>query len=167
MDNQYMVCIKGKYKVTAKFMKEMTGLETGVLMLPSGPIVAERPLPAITPTTDWVGLYTKFILEAQVPSRGTGKDGGYDLNKYSEQAMKCFRRMVEKEGVKYPILVKSTMLYYKTRKTYPVTITKYITDGAWRSDYQALLSSAEDNTIQEHIQQEIDATTEFNRFKLG
>jgi len=167
MDNQYMVCIKGKYKVTAKFMKEMTGLETGLVMLPSGPVVAEHPLPAIASTTDWPALYTRFILEAEVPQRCEGKDGSYDLNKYSEPAMKAFRKMVEREGVKYPVLVKSTLLYYKTHKSYAVTISRYIVDGLWRSDYQALLASAADGRIEEHIKQEIDGNTEFNRYRRG
>ena len=101
-----------------------------------------------------------------MPSRGEGKDGGYDTNKYSEPAMKVFKKSIE-SGINYSVLVKSTMLYYKTRKQYPLKIGNYIADGAWRSDYEALLSSAEDGTIVNHIQKEIDDNTEFSRFKLG
>ena len=115
---------------------------------------------------DWTQLYLNFIKEAEVPSYGEGRDGRYDLNKYSEPAMKVFKKAIE-GGVQYPVLVKSTMLYYKTRKQYPLKIGNYIADGAWRSDYEALLSSAEDGTIINHIQKEIDDNTEFNRFKLG
>lgn len=115
---------------------------------------------------DWRMCYLRFIQEAQVPVSGEGRDGRYDLNKYSEPAMKIFKKALE-SGVKYEVLVKSTMLYYKTRKQYALKIGNYIEQGAWRSDYEALLSSAEDGTIIEHIKKEIDETTEFSRFKLG
>ena len=47
-------------------------------------------------STDWPIVYLEFIKAAEVPQRGEGKDGGYDLNKYSEPAMKAFRKMIEK-----------------------------------------------------------------------
>lgn len=118
-------------------------------------------------TLDWTQAYLNFILEAEVPQRGEGKDGSYDLNKYSEPAMKVFRKMIEKEGIIYGILVKSTMLYYKTHKRYAVTIGNYIEKGNWRSDYNALQSAAETGNIAEHIQTEISNDEEFSRFKLG
>lgn len=166
MEQGYLVAIKGKYKVTAKFNKEITGQETGLIMAGNKPLVIEQ-APAVTKTTDWPTLFLSFIKEAEIPTRGEGNGNGYDLNKYSDPAMKAFRKMIEKEGVMYPVLVKSTMLYYKTHRKFPYTVGRYISEGFWRSDYQALLSSAEEGTITEHIQQQIDDTTEFSRFKLG
>ena len=116
---------------------------------------------------DWPKAYLTFIKDAQVPERGNGGTSGYDLNKYSEPAMKVFRRMLERERVQYSVLVKSTMLYYKTRKQYQVTIGRYIEEGLWRSDYEALLSSAADGSITEHIQKQIDDNEETSRFKMG
>jgi hypothetical protein len=121
--------------------------------------------PLINP--DWTQAYLNFIVEAEVPQRGEGKDGSYDINKYSEPAMKVFRKMIEKNGIQYAVLVKSTMLYYKTHRRYPLTIGRYIAEGHWRSDYQALLSSAETGTIETHIKEQIDNDTEFNRFRQG
>lgn len=147
----------------------------GVVMLPTGPVVMENPL-ALSLTMnggeslqglDWTKAYLTFIKEAEVPERGSGGTTGYDLNKYSEPAMKIFRRMLEREKVQYPVLVKSTMLYYKTRKQYQVTIGRYIEEGLWRSDYEALLSSAADGSITEHIQKQIDENEEISRFKMG
>ena len=148
------------------------GQETGVVMLQNGPVVME-PLsnlainPVANQTIDWPKAYLQFIKEAEVPQRGSGATGGYDLNKYSESAMKVFRRMLEKEKVDYSVLVKSTLLYYKTRTQYQVTIGNYIENGFWRSDYESLLSSAADGSVHEHIQNKIDETQETSRFKMG
>lgn len=167
LENGYLVAVKGKYKVTAKFNKEMTGQETGLIVVNGKPLVMEVSPPVLNATPDWRQLYMNFILEAQVPSKAEGRDGVYDLNKYSEPAMREFKKMIEKEKIQYPILVKSTMLYYKTRKRYQVTVSRYITEGLWRSDYEALLSSAESGTVEQHIKQEINDNTEFTKFKLG
>jgi hypothetical protein len=153
--------------VTAKFNKEITGEEVGIVMLQGKPVVMEAAPPAIITANDWTQRFLTFIQEAQVPNRGEGRDGSYDLNKYAESACKVFRKMLEREGVQYSILVKSTLLYYKTRKRYAVKISKYIEEGLWRSDYEALLSSAADGSIEQHIQQEIDDNTEFSNYKLG
>ena len=118
-------------------------------------------------STDWTQAYLNFIKEAEVPTRGEGRGTTYDLNKYSDPAMKAFRKMIEKEDVNYQLLVKSTMLYYKTRKQFPLTVTRYIEEGAWRTDYEALLQSLKDGNVVDHIQKEIDDTTEFNKFRLG
>jgi hypothetical protein len=134
--------------------------------------VIEQPLSLIgtgvqtTKVNDWSQAFLNFIKEAEVPSRCEGKSGGYDINKYSEDGMKAFKKMIE-SGVVYAVLVKSTMLYYKTHLTYALKIGNYIADGAWRSDYEALLTSAEEGTITQHIQQQIDETKDFNKFKLG
>lgn len=168
MQNGYILQVKGKFRLTAKFNKEILNREEGVVLLNQTPVVMEHALPAQIQSIDWPKQYMQFIVEAQVPARGKGGNGpGYDLNKYSEPAMKMFRRIIEKEKVQYPVLVKSTMLYYKTHKDYPLTISRYISEGFWRSDYEALLQSAEQGTVAEHIQQEISHGTEFNRFKPG
>lgn len=167
LQNGYLAQVKGKYRVTAKFNQEMTGIATGLVLTGSVPQVVEKPLPSLRNNADWVQLYINFIREAEVPVRGEGKDGGYDLNKYSEKAMKMFRRMIEKEGVIYGVLVKSTLLYYKTHRKFPHTITRYISEGSWRSDYQALLQSAKDGTLENHIQTEIDHEKEFSKYRLG
>ena len=118
-------------------------------------------------TPNWQSAYLQFIKEAEVPQRSEGRDGSYDINKYSEPAMKVFRKLIEKEGIQYVVLVKSTMLYYKTHRRYAHTIGNYIEKGYWRSDYEALLSSAAEGTIENHIQTQIDNDTEFSKFRQG
>ena len=177
MDNNYLIAIKGKYRVTAKFNKEVTGQEVGVMKYGTT-IMVQETAPSLSPaltgsgslhlsTTDWSQAYLNFIKEAEVPAKGMGNGGiPYDLNKYSEPAMKAFRKIIE-SGVMYPVLVKSTMLYYRTHRSFAYKLTRYIEEGFWRSDYEALLTSAEDGTIVNHIQKEIDDNTEFNKFKIG
>lgn len=168
LENNYLVVIKGKYKVTSKFNKEVTGKEMGVMMLGQKPIVTENALTSLASTgpIDWTQQFLNFIKDAEVPARGEGKSGGYDINKYSEEGMKAFKKAIE-SGVQYPVLVKSTMLYYKTHSAYALKIGNYMADGAWRSDYEMLLTSAKEGTITEHIQQQLDENTDFNKFTLG
>jgi hypothetical protein len=167
MQEGYILKVKNKYVVTAKFNKIMTGKETGVVLINNQPLVMES-VPAVVPkVVDWTAVYQQFIVEAEVPFKGEGKDGTYDLNRYSEPAMNAFKRMISKQGIVYEVLVKSTMLYYKTHKRYPFTISRYIEEGLWRNDYFALLSSAKEGKTVEHIKQEIDNNTEFSRFKRG
>lgn len=154
MQNGYMVCIKGKYRVTSKFTQELSGSPSSALTVTKS-------------ENDWVTAYLDFIKAAEVPVRGFIQGKPYDLNKYSEVAMKAFRKMIESEGIVYAVLVKSTMLYYKTRTSYPVTVGRYIAEGFWRTDYLALLNSAQDGNLQEHIQKTIDDGSEFNRIQIG
>lgn len=188
MDNNYLVAIKGKYRVTAKFNKEITGQEVGIVKVGNMLLVQENPPPEVsmnaqgiqvstgTPHTpretqriDWPAAFIQFITEAEVPQRGNSRDGSYDLNKYSEPAMKAFKKILE-SGVDYLILVNSTKIYYKTHKQYQNKISKYIEDGIWRSDYEALKASAEkggEQGIIDHVKNEVDNGTEFSRFKQG
>ena len=133
-------------------------------------MVIETPLSLQTKDTsskvDWTQRFLDFIKDAEVPARGEGKNGGYDINKYSEEGMKAFKKAIE-SSVQYPVLVKSTMLYYKTHSAYALKIGNYMADGAWRSDYEMLLTSAKEGTITEHIQQQLDENTDFNKFRLG
>jgi hypothetical protein len=167
LENGYMMIVKGKYVVTAKFNKEMTGKEVGLIKLNNEPVVQEyEPLIIATPI-DWPMRFMNFIVEAQVPTMGSGKDGTYDINKYSEPAMKAFKRMLEKDKVNYQLLVKSTMLYYKTHKQFQKTISNYIADGLWRTDYYALASAAAEGkeAIQSHIQKSIADGSEFSHWR--
>lgn len=169
LENNYMVAVNGKYRVTAKFNKEMTGVEKGLIVTKSGPMVLEAGLsPAVTntKTEDWTSAYIQFISDAQVPSRSESSTGSYDVNKYSEPGMKAFKKAIE-SGVIYAILVKSTMLYYKTHKRYAVKIGNYMSDGIWRTDYETLKNSVEDGTVADHIKSQIDDDKEYSKFKLG
>jgi hypothetical protein len=156
--------------MTPKFNKEMVGkgiesvsLSTSLVGKKNSP----KDLSIPGSTTDWTGQYIRFIQEAEVPQRGEGGSGSYDLNKFSEKAAKQFRKMIEKEGVQYPVLIKSTLLYYKTHRRYPVTITRYIEEGLWRTDYMALLESVKEGKLTDHIQNEIDHEKEFSKYRLG
>lgn len=155
-----MVCIKGKYRVTAKFNKEITGTETGLIISNNAVLVQER-------AVDWTTQYLQFIADAKIPRTGETSQGAlYDLNKFSDGACKAFRKMIEKEGIQLDVLVKSTMLYYKSGKRFKVTVGRYIEEGLWRTDYEALLVSASQNNVEQHIKQELNDGT-YTSHRLG
>lgn len=143
---------RGKYKVTQKLYD---GMVKGEIF--SNPTPTNQELAAYIPHVDWTKAYTTFIITAQVPARGESRNGEfYPLNKYSEPGMKAFRKAIEIEGVNLDILIKSTMLYYKSGVKLKVAITRYMEEGLWRSDYEALVNSAEEGRIEEHIKQQLN-----------
>ena len=117
--------------------------------------------------TDWTQRYSIFIVQAKVPQRGEGRSGSYDLNKYTEEGKEAFRKAVEVEGIDYNILEKATLLYYHTHKKFAVNIGNYMTKGMWRTDYIALRDSVQQGTAETHIKNELDASTDFSRYRLG
>lgn len=117
---------------------------------------------------DWMLGFMNFIIEAKVPKYcDNGKGDQYIVNNYSEPAMKVFKKAIDKEGIIYDVLVKSTMLYYKsTKNKFKKAIANYFVQGDWRSDYAALLDAAGTGTIENHIKSEMDNGAK-TRWKLG
>jgi hypothetical protein len=172
-ENQYLVQIKGKYRVTAKFNKEITGQEVGIVKVGEALLVQEKePLILATvslgaQTTNWSDYYLQFIREAEVPARCEGKDGNYDVNKYSEEGMKAFRKALEKEGINYQLLVNVTRLYYKSHRQFALKIGNYMAKGEWRSDYESAFTANKEGKLAEHIQQEIQNDREFTTVRAA
>ncbi len=121
---------------------------------------------ALFKDSDWETMFINFIMEAKVPARLEGSNGDvYPGNKFSVPALKVFKKAIN-GGTVYDILVKSTMLYYKSNVRLKKAIGNYFVSGDWLSDYQALLSSASDGTLYQHIKNETDAGTK-SAWKLG
>lgn len=157
--NGYLVCIKGKYRVTQKFMKQVGSKALGAVIAPDNTITTIA-------ATDWSSRYMQFIIDARVPARLEGSYGEfYDGNKYSAKAATAFRKMME-QGVDYDILVASTGLYYRTDRRFRISISRYIEEGQWRSDYEALKMSAQEDKVLDHIKNELDDGS-FSINKLG
>ena len=108
---------------------------------------------------DWMLAFMNFIMEAKIPKYcdpANGKDP-YIVNNYSEPAMKVFKKAIEKELVVYDVLVKSTMLYYKsTKNKFKKAVGNYFVQGDWRSDYLALMDAAGTGTVESLIKSEMD-----------
>lgn len=161
--NGYLHNVKGEFKLTVSFRRAMDALAAGHKVAKNKEDNKLVPIPAQTKTlaeytdpTSWIDKYKQFIIDANVPKRLAGKYGEpYDTNKYSENGMKAFRKAIE-SGCTYELLVASTALYYKSAVRMKVAIGRYMEEGRWRSDYDALVISAETNTLKEHIQQETD-----------
>lgn len=117
---------------------------------------------------EWELKFINLIADAQVPQKLEDNKGGvYYANKFSETGLKVFKTAL-KRGVIYEVLVKSVMLYYKSSVRYKKAIGNYFAQGDWRTDYEALLASAEagGDALNKHIKEEIsDGTT--SQFKLG
>lgn len=172
--NGYLHNVKGDFKLTSSFKKAMDALAAGH----SVASVKQRKTGALTAATigrqdvmvlnkvDWIEQYKQFILDAAVPKRCQGKYGEpYDTNKYSEPGMKAFKKAME-SGIQYEMLVAATALYYKSAVKMKVAIGRYMEEGRWRSDYDALVASAESNTVKEHIN-EVTDDGEYSFTKLG
>jgi hypothetical protein len=134
LDNGYMTILKGKYIVTAKFNKEITGIEKGLTLLKGNiPVVIE---PDIPKEITWAEMYKRFILESKVPARIINSRGEpYQTNVYSEPGMKAFRKAIEKENVDYQLLVEAAQLYYTSSITMKVAIGRFMEEGSQTGGY--------------------------------
>lgn len=102
----------------------------------------------------WDARYIQFIRDAEVPQRGEGSDGSYyALNKYTVEGETALRRALE-TGTSYPRLVASTKLYYKSGIKLKVAIGRYMKEGLWRTDYEALAQAEEEGNSSEHVKQQ-------------
>jgi len=143
-----------------------------LLSIPISQVPVEQPknntLQIIKLQQDWTLGFMNFIIEAKVPKYcDNGKGDMYVVNNYSEPAMKIFKKAIEKEGIIYDVLVKSTLLYYKsTKNRFKKAIGNYFVQGDWRSDYAALLDAAGTGTIENHIKSEMDNGAK-TKWKLG
>lgn len=159
----YLMSVKGKLKATAKLNDDYRPAVSVILPEKASVAIAKR-----TTVVDWDQLYIRFIQEAGVPKRAESTDGGlYDLNKFSKDACKEFRNMIEKRGIRLDILTGCTKLYYKSAVRLKKSITNYIVQGDWRSDYEALLQSAEKGNLEQHVKTELDGVKKFTRYKVG
>jgi len=159
--------VDGKLIFTMKFhhtivsIKPMTDLTVPALIGDNSLVIAKL-------QNDWELGFINFIMEAKVPPTQHTKEGGvYYLNKYSTNAMKVFRRAIEKEGVVYEVLVRSTFLYYKSIDQYKKTIANYFTEGIWRTDYMALVESLKNGTVETHIKTTMSNDAGKSQWQLG
>lgn len=164
LDNGYLAVIKGKYIVTAKFNKEVTGLDRGLVLGPGKvPMVKE---PDIPKQISWQDMYTRFITEAKVPARIMSPRGEpYQTNAFSEGGLKAFRKALEKEGIEYQLLVESTQLYYTGTIGLKVAIGRYMEEGMWRTQYQELVDHTKAGTLSQHLKSTKDESK--TRWKIG
>lgn len=149
---------------TPKFHQAIVGIHTPVLA--DVAVIGDNSMIIAELQKDWTIAFMNFIMECKVPQRQETRSGdSYDLNKYSTEAMKVFRKAIEKEGIVYTVLVKSTMLYYKTSNQYKKHIGNYFTQGIWRTDYYALVNSVKEGTVETHIKDQINEPR--SQWKLG
>jgi hypothetical protein len=154
LENKYIVCHKGKYKVTERFYEEVTGTSMGLI------IPADLNLQVAMPIKDqrlaWPTRYLNFIKECDIPRYGQSSNGGqYELNKYSQDGCKAFQKALEKYYLDYDLLVKTVKLYYKSKVGLKQSITTYMQSESYLSDYKTLLESAQqgEEALKQHLKQ--------------
>jgi hypothetical protein len=154
VQNGYLEIVKEKYRATAKLNKvEVESLQIQTLV-------------GIA-TMSWEDLYVKFIQDCTIPKWGESGNGDlYELNKYSADAMKVFRKMIEKDGIKYDLLVKVTIAYYKSGNRFRKKIGNYITEGLWRLDYMTLKDQPLEKQ-QQTLNNQINDAKPFTRDRIG
>lgn len=158
----YVVEKDGKYVVSEKGIALVKEVHHALVEKPKN-----NTLQVIKMQQDWMLAFINFIQEAKIPKYcDNGKGQEYIVNNYSDPAMKVFKKAIEKEGVVYDVLVKSTMLYYKsTKNKFKKAVGNYFVQGDWRSDYNALLDAAGTGTVESLIKSEMDNGA--SRFELG
>lgn len=125
--------------------------------LPEGAVVAiavkEQGISLLSGHVDWESYYMSFILECDVPRNGRSADGGlYTMNAFSKEGCEAFRKAIMR-GIKYEGLVACTKLYYKSNIQMKQAIGKYISSGAWRTDYLQLGKAITEGKVEQHIKQ--------------
>lgn len=176
LEKGYAADTKGKLSFTPHFHKAYGNIRNAVSIdvpvvswgLSTDIILYDPGKSGLYKYEDWSLMYMQFIREAKVPNRCMNSHGEpYDINKYSEDGMKAFQRAL-KTGVLYDILVKSTMLAYKSGSRYKKTIGNYMSQGDWRSDYNALLEKAQqgEQEVTNHIKDELNDGT-VSRYQRG
>jgi hypothetical protein len=152
----YLGTSKGKYCVMAKLNKAMSGIEQGLIKVQPGNVLVVREPLLPNKQIKWDELYMQFIRDAKVPVTLKNNHGQlYDCNKFSIPGLKAFEKAL-KGGTEYEMLVKSTMLYYMSGTGLKQAIGRYMSEGFWRTDYQALVDNLAQGTVNEHIENKID-----------
>lgn len=153
-ENKYILLSKGMWYLSNQFQQDVKPLSPQSI-LPMN--VASNSLATVM-ASDWTLSFITFIRTAKVPQKLEGSNGVmYDVNKYSELAMKEFKRMIEVEKIDPNILLKATQLYYGSSTGFKKKIGNYIIDGDWRSDYMNMKLAMEtgEKQLTEHIKNEI------------
>jgi hypothetical protein len=134
----YFIIHKNKYLVSEKFNREVRGVSEGLVKLPNRKITVKEKgrVPAGLTPDEWRDTYMKFIAEAKVPKFGRMGDGRlYELNKFSEKAFAKFRTLIEHDAIDLERLQAVTAAYYADNRTVKVTVSNFILEGLWRTNY--------------------------------
>lgn len=150
--NRYLLQYKSVYVLSDEFQKAMKTLSE---------VPTPRPgevLRVGTQIIDWKLKFLAFIMDAQVPKLLPGGRGEmFQANSYHEGAMEAFKSMLTKEGIDYDLLVKATILYYKSGASFKKKISNFILDGDWLTAYRdlELAANSGEKQLKDHIKKEL------------
>jgi hypothetical protein len=164
IQNGYILPKGMTYVMSAKFLNACKGstLQQDMAAVPTMSLQqmknAVMQSPSVVPT-NWEDAFIKLITDAQVPARLESNRGEvYSVNKFSVDGCKAFRKAIEKDGYEYQLLVKSTMLYYKSGTRFKKAIGNYFSQGDFRSDYLTLKEMVleGEDALQSHLKREVN-----------
>lgn len=168
-ENSYVDVVDNTYQFTHLFFVDLVKINNEEQQVIP---VANR---EIALSGNWPMAFMEFIREAKVPAKVESTKGDtYYVNKYSEPAMKQFRKMIEKEGIEYAILVRSTALYYASQNKFKKKIGNYILEGDWRTDYMLMkemmseaIASGDSKQLSDHIKNELEDGKPHTGYSIG
>lgn len=156
----YICRVRKTFVFSNKFYEEFTQQQIGLVPEVIVSEVQSKTLTVRNPKKNVSDLrpeYLRFIAACKVPRRAQSSDGAvYDLNKYSEDGLKAYSKIVEQVvsgEIDMELLIRTVQLYYASPGM-KQKIGNYISQGSWVSDYQALKESLDTGTLKQHIKQE-------------
>ncbi len=164
MENLYMIRKNGKFVLTDRFQQAVKSEKPNSNRELAG---TSQEMVIRQPVIDWSMRFMEFIAACQIPAKISDAKGGlYAGNKYNNEAAREWKSMIESGGISEPVLIMSTMLYYKSNLKYKKAIGNYILQGDWRTDYMELLNAKQRGMIDQHIKSRTDGG-EHSGWKLG
>lgn len=154
----------GKLIFTKKYYAENANLPEGAI---TAIAVKETKVSLQAGHPDWDSYYMQFIIDAEVPRQGRSGDGGiYNMNNFSKEGCDAFKKAIL-AGIKYEGLMQCTKLYYKSSVQMKMAIGKYMSSGAWRTDYLALGTAIQEGKVQEHVKKTVGNDGARTSYRIG
>lgn len=131
IQNGYLIVQKERYLLTAKFNREMLGVDTGVQVLERAEVTVkeEPPVPI-----DWVAEYQNFIMEAKVPKYSSNAKGEpYEINRATKPGRDAYKKAITAGYKKEQLLLAVSQYYKEGNGRFRVKIETWFVDEHWRS----------------------------------
>lgn len=146
-DNGYLFGMNNLPYLSRKFYKEVVDKDIGLdiverrqteviesMMKPKQLVVLPDGKLTDVKAVAWSSLYSKFILEADIPRLAySGKGDRYQLNLNTKKGVEAFKAALI-EGESYDSLVDKARLYYKSTQM-PVKVENFFVNEIWRNEF--------------------------------
>ena len=104
---------------------------------------------------DVENIYIGFINDLKLPKRIEIDGKSYQINSYNEKAAKKFINILFLQKYNLSLFFLATKLYYNNCTTYKKTLTNYILEGIYISEYNELVKKKEEGQLEEYVKSEL------------